>query len=588
MVLGPVPSSGVVGQAFRKKTPIYVPDVRKEPDYIPAPGIPTRSELALPLLEKGQVVAVLNLERPRAFLPEEVDGLCRLAQAVSQALGRMADLWTQQTLTDLSLRLQQSREMKDAAELALHYLMETLGLEAGALWEAQGGRMELLAYQGTEALRLTEIPYGQGLTWQVYFSQKARYTEEYAQEPQGIPVLQSQGLKAIAALPLVAPGTPRARRVLTLGSRTPRVWSPAEQEMPELAARFIGLALEAQAEKARHEAVGELFLSLATKQQEMSELYTQLLRTAIRWVPGSEAGSLLTLDQEKGIYRYQVVLGNDAKELQTLTYSTADQVRWYGQSRAHALRGEPRILSNLNGSVAEVSGQIAQAQVFQMTGRVAEIQSNLCLPLPHQGEVLAYLNLDNLHDPLAFGADSLEAARFFAPPLATLLREAQTRKRLEEAALTDPLTGLANRRAFEISLQQELTRAQRYRYPLSLLVLDLQSFKSINDQQGHAQGDWALQQVAQALRDGRGADRTFRWGGDEFAILLPHISKEGALAAAFRYAQAIQALGLQVNIGVATYPEEAVLPDALLRLADNRMYQAKAQRQPVLLEGASE
>ncbi len=79
MELVQIPDSGVVGWAFRQGRPVYIPDVQKEPEYIPDPHIPTRSELALPLLEKGEVVAVLNLESRRPLLPEEVEGLIRLS-----------------------------------------------------------------------------------------------------------------------------------------------------------------------------------------------------------------------------------------------------------------------------------------------------------------------------------------------------------------------------------------------------------------------------------------------------------------------------------------------------------------------------
>lgn len=221
-------------------------------------------------------------------------------------------------------------------------------------------------------------------------------------------------------------------------------------------------------------------------------------------------------------------------------------------------------------------------------GRATEIQANLCLPIPHKGQVLAYLNLDNLHDPRAFGEDSLRAARFFAAPLATLLHESQTRKLLEEAALTDPLTGLPNRRTFEQAFLEELKRAERYGYPLSLAVLDLTGFKKLNDRLGHAVGDLALRRVAEALLgERRNGDKIFRWGGDEFAALFPHTGKEGAIKAAFRYAKAIgklcfDGLCLGVNIGLATFPEDGKTADELLSAADNRMYQAKAQGVAVL------
>lgn len=111
--------------------------------------------------------------------------------------------------------------------------------------------------------------------------------------------------------------------------------------------------------------------------------------------------------------------------------------------------------------------------------------------------------------------------------------------------------------------------------------MDLSGFKQINDRLGHAKGDEALVQVAQVLRASkRDGDTLFRWGGDEFAALLPHTDLAGAVAAAQRYAEAIEKIRIEdlelgVNIGVAAYPADAEDADMLLRQADERMYRAK-------------
>lgn len=137
-------------------------------------------------------------------------------------------------------------------------------------------------------------------------------------------------------------------------------------------------------------------------------------------------------------------------------------------------------------------------------------------------------------------------------------------------------------------MEEELKRAERYGYPLSLGVMDLRGFKQVNDRLGHAVGDLALMKVAEALqRERRNGDRIFRWGGDEFAALFPHTGKEGAIKAALRYARAIEALCFEglclgVNIGLAAFPEDGKTPDELLSAADSRMYQAKAQGLAVL------
>jgi diguanylate cyclase (GGDEF)-like protein len=120
------------------------------------------------------------------------------------------------------------------------------------------------------------------------------------------------------------------------------------------------------------------------------------------------------------------------------------------------------------------------------------------------------------------------------------LKEAQERR----LARVDPLTGLGNRRAFEESLGSEVSRAHRNETPLSLLLVDIDAFKRVNDECGHPAGDDCLRGVADALRlSVRGHDRCFRWGGDEFAALLD-TGREGAIEVARRLAQTVKAAGL--------------------------------------------
>ncbi|WP_243094117.1 diguanylate cyclase [Thermus thalpophilus] len=584
LALETIPPTGVVGRAFREGRPIHVPDVRREPGYIPAPGHQALAELALPLLERGEVVAVLNLEKSRPFFPEEVEGLIRFAQAVSLELSRLADLEERRLLAELAQRMQSAATLEEAGSKALALFLEVLHLEAGTLWEARGSRMEALAHQGVTEPALLQVireglPYGLGLAWQVYETGSPVFTARYAEEARVVPALKALNWRTFAALPIPTPGSPRARRVLVLGQREERLWRRAEEEMLLSACRALGLGLERLTEKARHEGVNRLFLNLLEKPLE--ELYQEVLEEAIRQVPGSEAGSLLVL--EGGEYLFKAAVGYDLEGLKTVRFTPQGMLLWYGRGEGEARRGEPRIMSVEERAIPEISHQTAPPEVIDTAGRAKEIQANLCLPVPYKGEVLAYLNLDNLHDPKAFGEDSLHAAHYFAAPLATLLHEAKTRRLLEEAALTDPLTGLLNRRAFDRHLLEELKRAERYGYPLSLAILDLKGFKPVNDRLGHAVGDLALIKVAEALeRERRNGDRIFRWGGDEFAVLFPHTPKQGAIAAAYRYAKAIEKLCfgeicLGVNIGVATFPEDGATPDELLSAADTRMYQAKAK-----------
>lgn len=578
-----IPAHGVVGRAFREGRPQHVPDVRKEPCHIAAPGFSTLAELALPLFERGEGVAVLNLERSRPFLNEEVEGLIRFAETVSLQLDRLADLEVRRLLSELATGLQGVHTLQEAAEMALALLLKELELEAGVVWVARGARMEALAHRGvTEpgllAVLQEGLPYDRGLAWEVYRTAEPYYTQAYAEDPRGVAALRRLDWRTFVAHPVPTPGSVRSRFVLVVGEKHPRPWRKAEREVLLLFCRTLGVGFERLVEKARHEGVNRLMQELLEKPLE--ELYQRVLHEAIQQVPGSETGSLLVW--EGGEYRFRAAVGYDLEGLQALAISPQAALVWYRRGEEPAHRGEPRLLTTEELAIFEVSHQTAPPEVIDTAGRVREIQANLCQPMLYRGEVLAYLNLDNLHDPRAFGEDSLRAARFFSAPMATLLHESRTHRLLEEAALTDPLTGLPNRRAFDRILPEELHRAVRYRYPLSLAVLDLKGFKAINDCLGHATGDQALIQVARALEgQRRSGDHLFRWGGDEFAAIFPHTSQEDALLVCYRYARAIAAicfgeLCLGANIGLAAYPEDGEAPDALLIAADTRMYRAKA------------
>ncbi|GAB4266426.1 MAG: diguanylate cyclase [Methylomicrobium sp.] len=166
----------------------------------------------------------------------------------------------------------------------------------------------------------------------------------------------------------------------------------------------------------------------------------------------------------------------------------------------------------------------------------------------------------------------------------------QARDSLALLAITDSLTGLANRRHFDSVLQAECERLSRLKQPLSLIMLDIDYFKNFNDTYGHIAGDHCLKQIAEAIRVSllRPADLAARYGGEEFACILPHTEHSGALAIAERIQAAVAALKLPhaasaiadhvtVSLGVFTgFVAASTQAGRFVELADSQLYSAKA------------
>ena len=196
--------------------------------------------------------------------------------------------------------------------------------------------------------------------------------------------------------------------------------------------------------------------------------------------------------------------------------------------------------------------------------------------------------------------NKLELLELATSTLIFPLLNAQLHAAALEQAATDPLTQLANRRSLESYLPSIVASAQRYQRPLSLLVIDIDHFKNINDSYGHQTGDTVLQAVAKVFHQGaRASDRAFRYGGEEFVFVLDGSDASGAAIVAERLRSAVAAIelaatnvnikgSLSVSIGYAeldTKPDKKESAKTLLQRADIALYQAKRSGRNRVLEG---
>ena len=182
--------------------------------------------------------------------------------------------------------------------------------------------------------------------------------------------------------------------------------------------------------------------------------------------------------------------------------------------------------------------------------------------------------------------DVLSSAGMFQLPVVI---EYDVLKNLHRSAVTDPLTGLYNRRLFSEIFDKELNRARRYSHPLSLVTLDLHRFKEVNDKHGHPRGDDVLRAAAATLKKAlRTSDSAFRIGGDEFALLLPQTDSSQAYGLSRRigvvFAEVLRPLALTISVsmdhGTSTFPQDGEYREQLIRIADERLYSLKQTNDP--------
>ena len=145
-------------------------------------------------------------------------------------------------------------------------------------------------------------------------------------------------------------------------------------------------------------------------------------------------------------------------------------------------------------------------------------------------------------------------------------------------AQTDGLTGVWNRRGFDQLMQAELERAKHFKQPFSVIMMDVDGLKQFNDTKGHLAADDVLRTIAQTLaKQMRSADAVARFGGDEFSIICSGLGQEGVNVLIARLKAALASAPLSLSLGSATHPSDGETSQALIEIADKRMYQAKSQ-----------
>jgi diguanylate cyclase (GGDEF)-like protein len=227
----------------------------------------------------------------------------------------------------------------------------------------------------------------------------------------------------------------------------------------------------------------------------------------------------------------------------------------------------------------------------EYVGFYRETRSRMCIPLVSFGQTLGVLMLES--DKIgSFHEEDIESLEAVADICATAIQNAHYVERVKQLAYLDGLTGIFNRRFFELRVVEEIDRARRFHTGMAVLMVDIDQFKRLNDEFGHLLGDEVLRQVSSMFHAQlRKIDVVCRYGGEEFAILLSQTNPQHALAIAEKLRRLVESWQfpgvprcVTISAGVATFPDHGTTRDELVKAADAGLYAAKQSgRNRVLL-----
>lgn len=283
--------------------------------------------------------------------------------------------------------------------------------------------------------------------------------------------------------------------------------------------------------------------------------------------------SLMLLDEIKQELYFEIVVGESSGKLKGLRIK-ADQgiAGWVANHKEAVLLKDVSKDKRFLAKIDNVSG--------------FKTQSLICTPLICRDKVLGVIELVNKKIGEEFTAEDLEILKHLSDYIAIAIDNARNFEKIQELTIKDDLTCLYNTRFFHDMLEREIKRSMRKRRELSLIFMDLDHFKEVNDTHGHLCGSKLLKEIAKIIMESvRNIDIPIRYGGDEFVIILPETNKECAKNVAERILNNIRKtdflkeenlnLKLTASIGYATFPDDAKDKTELIKMADNAMYRVK-------------
>ena len=593
------PSRSLPALAAAARRPMFATDYRNDPRAgdvraaVVQEGYDTLC--TAPLLDSADLLGLLNVyhDDPHEWTTDELETMTALAEQAAVAIKnaqnyeKMATWAAQlQSIQQLGARLSRLGNEREIGLAIATELRQLIDYHNVRVYRRRGDDLIPVAMKGQVGEYIDETPeqlavkFGQGITGWVAEHRLAQNLPDAGVDPRAntIPGTDEDLDESMLLAPMLYED--QVLGVLVLSKLGLHQFSEDDLRLLVIYASFAAQAFaNADATWLLRDQSDALARQLANQRallQVTESILTKLEPRAIldqvaerlSDLVGYDSLSIEVLDRQTGLLRPLTAKGVDAERyMEPWLPGEEGLATWV------VAHNEPSL----------VLDERSDPRINQVRGEPVD-GSLICVPLRGREGATGVLTLERLGLDHRYSDEEFELVKLFAAQVSIALQNAEVHRAVEIRAQTDDLTALLNHGTF----QEWLTRSVLAHDPFSLIMLDLDEFKSVNDGLGHQAGDRLLAEIARAVEGaGRDTDRVFRYGGDEFALILPGTDSSSAIGVAERVRSAIHALGrsgtnwsdagltVSVSIGVATFPRDGITAEEILLAADRACFVAK-------------